>query len=81
MDYKLLGELEFKFHHHSIPTGLIKKNELLNENSILARKAIRFLTYNLFMRPPPVKTNASDHKDARLDDFVKQLDDFDIINI
>ncbi len=31
------------------------------------------------MRPPPVKTNASDFKDARLDEFVKKLDDFDII--
>lgn len=33
----------------------------------------------MFMRPPPVKTNASDFKDARLDEFVKTLDDFDII--
>ena len=40
---------------------------------------MRLLTYNLFMRPPPVKTNASDFKDARLDEFVKQLDAFDII--
>jgi hypothetical protein len=31
------------------------------------------------MRPPPVKTNASDFKDARLDVFVTKLDDFDII--
>jgi endonuclease/exonuclease/phosphatase family metal-dependent hydrolase len=31
------------------------------------------------MRPPPVKTNASDFKDARLDEFVKHLDSFDII--
>ena len=33
----------------------------------------------MFMRPPPVKTNASDYKDARLDEFVKQFDNFDII--
>ena len=34
----------------------------------------------MFMRPPPVKTNASDFKDARLDEFVKRhLDEFDII--
>ena len=33
----------------------------------------------MFMRPPPVKTNATDYKDARLDEFVKQFDNFDII--
>ena len=37
------------------------------------------MTQNMFMRPPPVKTNATDFKDARLDEFVKQLDNFDII--
>lgn len=31
------------------------------------------------MRPPPVKTNESDHKDARLEEFVKKLEDFDIV--
>ena len=34
----------------------------------------------MFMRPPPVKTNATDFKDARLDAFAKtQFDNFDII--
>jgi endonuclease/exonuclease/phosphatase family metal-dependent hydrolase len=33
----------------------------------------------MYMRPPPVKTNASDYKDARLEEFVKKLEDFDII--
>ena len=45
----------------------------------IERNHIKLLTYNMFMRPPPVKTNASDFKDARLNEFVKQLDDFDII--
>jgi hypothetical protein len=31
--------------------------------------AIGFLTYNMFMRPPPAKTNESDFKDARLAHF------------
>lgn len=54
---------------------------MLESSNILPRNFIRFLSYNLFMRPPPVKTNASDFKDARLDEFAKVLDDFDIINI
>ena len=33
----------------------------------------------MYMRPPPVKTNESDYKEDRLAEFVKQLDDFDII--
>lgn len=37
------------------------------------------MTYNLFMRPPPIHSNASDFKDARLDEIVKRFDDFDII--
>ena len=31
------------------------------------------------MRPPPVKTNESDYKDDRLNEFAKVLDQFDII--
>ncbi len=31
------------------------------------------------MRPPPVKTNESDYKDARLEEFAKKLEDFDIV--
>ena len=46
---------------------------------MLPRKAVKLLTYNLFMRPPLVKNNESDHKDARLREFAKKLEDFDII--
>ena len=55
-----------------------KEDDLLDEN-VVPRKHIRLLTQNMFMRPPPVKTNATDFKDARLDEFVKQFDNFDII--
>jgi hypothetical protein len=55
-----------------------KEDDLLDSN-VVPRRFVRLLTYNMFMRPPPVKTNATDFKDARLDEFVKQFDNFDII--
>ncbi|KAJ1660056.1 hypothetical protein IWQ61_000950 [Dispira simplex] len=42
---------------------------------------VRILTLNLFMRPPGIKTNASDYKDARLDYVIKHvLPQYDIIS-
>ena len=35
-----------------------------------ARKKIRLLSINIFMRPPFIKNNKSDHKDARLLDVL-----------
>ena len=41
---------------------------------------VRLLTFNFFMRPPLVKNNASDHKEARLAYFIKHcLHKYDII--
>jgi hypothetical protein len=38
------------------------------------------LTYNLFLRPPPIKNNKDDYKNERLDLFCSEiLDKFDII--
>ena len=91
MNSKLLKQLSFKYHPLQIPndsksTTADSNNQLqspkeddLLESNVVPRKFIRLLTYNMFMRPPPVKTNATDFKDARLDEFVKQLDNFDII--
>lgn len=45
----------------------------------LDRKTIKLLTYNIFLRPPPVKNNESDWKDERLEDFCKLIHRFDII--
>ena len=67
MDYKLLKDLPRESH------------PLLTESATLDRSHIKLLTYNLFMRPPPVRTNASDFKDARLKEYVKQLHRLDII--
>jgi len=90
MNSKLLKQLSFKYHPLQLPNDSKsttvdsnhmqspKEDDLL-ESNVVPRKFIRLLTYNMFMRPPPVKTNATDFKDARLDEFVKQLDNFDII--
>jgi len=43
------------------------------------RTHINVLTYNIFLRPPLIKNNKSDHKDARLKEFIKLLPEFDII--
>ncbi len=42
--------------------------------------AIGFLTLNMFIRPPPATTNASDFKDARVDYFAEhELKKYEII--
>jgi len=43
------------------------------------RQHINIVCYNIFLRPPLVKNNASDHKDARLKEFIKLLHEFDIV--
>lgn len=40
---------------------------------------VRILTYNIFLRPPPIKTNKNDHKNSRVDEFIKFLGDYDVI--
>ena len=44
------------------------------------RKGIKVLTYNFFIRPPPINTDGDDYKNERLNYFTKEyLDKFDII--
>jgi len=90
MDSKIMKSIQFKYHPLNLPPSYgasssrptsPQQNDELLDSHILPRKYIRVLTYNMFMRPPPVKTNASDFKDARLDEFAKQLDNFDVIAI
>lgn len=40
---------------------------------------IRVLTYNIFLRPPMIKTNRNDHKNSRVDEFLKSIDKYDVI--
>ena len=43
-------------------------------------KEVHLLTYNIFMRPPPIKTNSDDYKNERLDYFMKNsMQHFDVI--
>jgi hypothetical protein len=43
-------------------------------------RAIRFLTYNLFMRPPGIKNNLSDYKNVRLSVFLESaLKRYDVV--
>ncbi len=66
------------FYHSLCELNLNELKPSSNE-SILKRKNIKLLTYNIFLRPPPVKNNESDWKDERLEDFCKHLHNFDII--
>jgi len=42
-------------------------------------KKVRVLTLNIFLRPPLVRNNSSDHKEIRLSEFEQFLPDYDII--
>ena len=62
----------------SIKTSSKNTYELQNSENNLNNR-IKILTYNFFLRPPPVKTNESDYKNERLNDFLLFLPNFDII--
>ena len=55
-----------------------KNNPNANEE-LLTRNSIRLLSYNFFLRPPPINNNGSDFKNERLKDFFEFLREFDII--
>jgi hypothetical protein len=54
-------------------------NPLGGITTTTTRNGVNILAYNIFLRPPLVKNNESDHKDARLKEFIKLLPQFDII--
>jgi len=55
-------------------------NEHVKESAFVKRENIKVLTYNIFLRPPPVKNNENDFKNERLEEFIKlELKNFDII--
>ena len=51
----------------------------VNSDRVFNRRSIRLLTYNIFLRPPPIKNNENDYKTERLLEFIDRLDDFDIV--
>lgn len=70
----LINNIQMFFH----PLLEIDRNHV-DSKSILNREKIRVLTYNIFLRPPPVKNNDNDWKDERMVDFIKHLENYDII--
>jgi endonuclease/exonuclease/phosphatase family metal-dependent hydrolase len=66
------------FYH---PLCELDMNELKADRNekVLKRDHIKLLTYNIFLRPPPVKNNDNDWKDERLEDFCKILHNYDVI--
>jgi endonuclease/exonuclease/phosphatase family metal-dependent hydrolase len=40
---------------------------------------VRMLSYNLFLRPPFIHNNTSDFKNERLFEFIKRIDDYDVL--
>jgi endonuclease/exonuclease/phosphatase family metal-dependent hydrolase len=65
--------------YHSLCDLITEEIKPNSQERILLRKNIKLLTYNIFLRPPPIKNNENDWKDERLEDFCKLLHNFDII--
>ena len=81
-DYKELSEEKKLFNSLNVEIKNINSNiNKIQQNSekVILRNSIRLLTYNFFCRPPPINSNDGDYKDARLNDFLEQLQNFDII--
>ena len=71
---EFLNSLDMFFH----PALNINK-KFLHEEKIIQRGHLKILTYNIFIRPPPVKNNENDWKDERIADFIKHLEYYDIV--
>jgi len=67
------------FAEAPIPSLSHPLNPLHGVARTTTRNNINILAYNIFLRPPLVKNNESDHKDARLKEFIKLLGKFDIV--
>ena len=50
-----------------------------SNEDLLHRNTVRALSYNFFLRPPPINNNGSDYKNERLQDFLEFLPNFDIL--
>ena len=71
MDQQVKSNLVTRFHPLS--------PDLSEDEDLLPRDSVNLLTYNIFLWPPPVRTNESDHKEDRLKSFADQMERFDII--
>jgi hypothetical protein len=70
-------EFDKYIFYHSLNN--IDTSKLSGNHKLCPRNGVRILTYNIFLRPPPVKNNDDDYKNERLQDFCKIINDFDII--
>ena len=64
---------------HKLNTTSPSNMSEIPSTNLLPRNTINLLTYNFFLRPPPIKTNEDDYKEERLNDFPRFFPDFDII--
>ena len=57
-----------------------KENKVVNNVNTTNSNKVRILTYNIFMRPPPIHSFESDFKEDRIKLICRQLfDNFDVI--
>lgn len=40
---------------------------------------VSLLTYNVFLRPPPIKTNEDDYKEERFQEILKVIRQYDVV--
>lgn len=43
------------------------------------KKTVKLLTLNVFLRPPPIKTNEDDYKEERFLEILKLTHEYDIL--
>jgi len=62
----------------------IKRISLSQEKALqfkfpTSTKKVKVVSYNIFLRPPTIKNNADDFKNERLEEFLKVMQQYDII--
>jgi endonuclease/exonuclease/phosphatase family metal-dependent hydrolase len=66
-------------YYHPLCEINIDNIDSQSKDRICPRSAIKILTYNICLLPPPLNTNENDWKDERMNEFIKYFPQFDII--
>jgi len=74
-----IENFQANFHFHPLCDVEEEEVKKYSDCSLLKRKNVKILTYNIFLRPPLLKNNEDDYKDERARDFEHLLNDYDII--
>lgn len=45
----------------------------------MSKRNVRLLTLNVFLRPPPIKTNLDDYKEERFLEIMRIIQNYDIV--